>query len=98
MSNVKYKMMKVFDCYNMPRDVKDKFFDDSTKGNDCYVSEYCYNEWKPVSEVKNEKNVILREFSDGEEYAIERGDDIISDWLYDNGAEIWEKVLIKHAW
>lgn len=90
--------MKVYDCRDMPEEVKKKFFERSSKGNDCYVKMYCYLEWKPLSEVKNEKNIIYSETMDKEIYTIERGDDIISDWLYDNKAEIWEEVIIKHWW
>ena len=34
----------------------------------------------------------------GYRYIIQKGDDIVSDWLYENGAEMYERVLIKHWW
>lgn len=40
----KYKIMKVFDCQDMPYNVKKQFFDYSEKENDVYV------EWKVNSD------------------------------------------------
>jgi len=38
MSNKKYKIAKVFDCQDMPDDIKDVFFSTQEAGNDSYVS------------------------------------------------------------
>ena len=40
-----FKMMKVFDCQDMPDDVQKDFFDSYEKGNDVYVM--FYNEFDP---------------------------------------------------
>jgi hypothetical protein len=33
----KYKTLKVFDCQDMPEDVRKTFFDYVESGNDCYI-------------------------------------------------------------
>lgn len=39
---MKFKIAKVFDCQNMPENIKDAFFNtcDNQYGNDCYVDWY----------------------------------------------------------
>ncbi|MCK9279165.1 MAG: hypothetical protein M0P71_00860 [Melioribacteraceae bacterium] len=32
-----FKMMKIFDCQDFPKDIKKMFFDEYEAGNDCYV-------------------------------------------------------------
>ena len=90
---MKYKLMKVFDCTNMPQDVSSKFMSDSEASNDCYLDRYCHGAWNYKSEHKGGE--ILAEEDD---MIIEKGIDIVSDWLYDNGAELGEEVIIKHWW
>jgi len=117
----RYKKMKVFDCRDMPDDVRKTFFkkcgSPSFNGsNDCCVEHYCYHEYKCISgnnpsyqflNIKNEpvpyakyngNEILAEEISDGDRLIIERGDDIVSDWLLDNGAKMWEQVIIKHWW
>lgn len=31
------KLMKVFDCQDMPDSIRTSFFDNATAGNDCYI-------------------------------------------------------------
>lgn len=109
----KYKKMKVFDCQDMSKEVRKVFFETTEKGNDCYIDWYTYDEQKPVELVDPDKcsykdklkldpyngnEIISEEILSGVKYIREKGDDIVSDWLCENGAEIGEKVIIKHWW
>jgi len=92
-----YRMMKVFDCTEMPKEVRKVFFETFQKGNDVLVETYCHESRKPFDEYTGGE-IIHEEIDDGIKYVRERGDDIISDWLFDNGAEIEEEVIISHWW
>jgi len=49
MNDKKYKMMKVFDCQNMPQAVRTDFYEaQQGAGNDVYVKEYI--EWDEDTE------------------------------------------------
>lgn len=112
MEKQKFELMKVFDCQTMPKDVRKKFFEDSSAGNDCYVNLDVHESVKLVEIITknngwfNEDNlspitdgeILYEDIDEGIRRIIQRGDDIVSDWLFDNGAEIGEKVLIKHWW
>jgi hypothetical protein len=109
-----FKTMKVFDCTDMPANVQKKFYDDTRgKSNDVYLRKYVLEYQKPIEVIKPEdcsylKNLVLEPYNGNEifkeevlsgvKYIIERGDDIIGDWLHDNGAKVGEEVLIKHWW
>lgn len=88
--NNKYKMIKVFDCQDMPDDLRKKFFDYSESvGNDCYITwymdEYFYD-------------LEARE-TDGELEEYEIISNEISEWFTSNGANFKDKeILIKHWW
>lgn len=116
----RYKRMKVFDCQDMPDDVRTEFFDKCGSpsfggNNDCYVEYYCYSEYKCVSgtgehqglnynkepipyAIYNGNEILAEKMSDKRRLILERGDHIVSDWLLDNGAKLWEEVIIKHWW
>lgn len=113
----KYKTMKVFNCQDMPKDVRKIFFETAgspsfSGSNDCCVEYYCFLERKPISGPENpygpSVNFTYSTYNGGEilydkterkmRYIIERGDYIVSDWLFDNGAKLWEEVIIKHWW
>lgn len=111
MEEQKFKLMKVFDCDDMPPDVKKKFFKNTEKGNDCYVDWPVHESVKLVGITDQEKGswlksldeimdgeILFEEVQNGIRSMIQRGDDIISDWLFDNGAKMEERVLIKHSW
>lgn len=110
----KYKNMKVFDCTDMPPKVLEKYYaETSGQPNDIYLGRYVYLERKTVEIVNPEEcsylngvklkpyngNEIIDEYiCSGVRYIAERGDDIVSDWLYDNGCKVNEEVIIKHWW
>jgi hypothetical protein len=75
-----YKMLKVFDCQAMPDDVRTKFFEQCQQGNDCYVS------WWPT----------LPHYQEDDGTWQPNEDSIVDGWLVAYGAEVDEKVLIKH--
>lgn len=89
-----YKTMKVFDCQEMPADLRKKFFDRFNRGNDTYVKVYVHDEQKPRSEYNGGEVLYVDTELD---FIVERGDDPISDYLYDSGAGR-EAVLVKHWW
>ena len=106
--------MKVFDCTEMPEDVKKKFYDE-TRGlsNDIYIRKYVLGEQKPIEVITpedccylaklelqpyNGNEIFKEEILSGVKYIIERGDDIVGDWLHDNGAKVCEEIIIKHWW
>lgn len=57
----------------------------------------CYNGTEDYVKVKEEDGgeVIWRDDEPDSKMIIIRGNDIISDWLLDNGGEFWEEVLIE---
>jgi hypothetical protein len=110
----KYKTLKVFDCTDMPRTILDKFYNDTDGvQNDVYLNLYVLDRRKPVElinpdECSYKNNLKLESITDNEiytddidsgvRYIRQRGDDIIGDWLRDNGASIGEEVIIKCWW
>jgi hypothetical protein len=106
--------MKVFDCTDMPEDVQKKFYDETRGyDNDIYLKWIVLGEQKAIVIVKpedccyldkvklkpyNGKEIYKEEILSGIKYIMERGDDIIGDWLHDNGAKICEEVIINHWW
>jgi hypothetical protein len=107
-----YKEMKVFS--NLPGKVGEAFFDKYDDiGNGCYVRYEIYDSGVPIeiideSKCMFSKNINLHPntnepiidewITDGVRYVIQKGNDIISDWLVDNGAVMGESVLIDHSW
>lgn len=83
-----YVMMKVFDCYDMPKELRREFFDRSEAGNDCYVSYFLEADCTTMSCDKEE-------CSDNCEFIKYNN---IQKWLLENGAIPDEHVLIKHSW
>ncbi len=51
----------------------------------------------PYAEL-NDNEILYDEIMSEMRYVIQRGDCVVSDWLLDNGAELFEDVLIKHWW
>lgn len=100
----KFKKFKVFDCQDMPSKVKKKFLKDNGEYNNdvvlnYYVNEPCEYATKEEFE-KLDKNTMsfVYENEDGSfNYEI-KGKNIISEWLVENGAKVFEEVLIKHWW
>lgn len=95
--------MKTFDCQNMPKKVQKEFFDRTDHhGNSCYVEWEVYGEGLFSEEVKANSNVafIYKGGSTKEDnwlYFV-KGDDMVSDWLFENGAKGCSTVLVKHWW
>lgn len=78
-----FKTQKVFDCQEMPDDVREVFFSGKYQGNDCYVSHEVFQEHYLDD---NDQVQVSEEFS------------IVDNWLLDNGAFPGEYVLISHWW
>jgi len=101
----KAKKMWVFDCQEMPEEVRKQFFNNSSASNDTYVCWFMYPENEYCETVKefeklnvNESDIVWKEIEDGHVYWNARGKDIVSDWLLDNGIKVHEEVIIKHWW
>lgn len=86
-----YKLKKVFDSYDMPKNIQEELL------------EYVYDEprdstlewmvpgrYKPLKEYKGGK-ILYQE----DDLIVEQGDDPVSEWLVENGAEEGEEVLIN---
>lgn len=84
---MKYEMKKVFDCQDMPPDVRTYFFELHEASNDTYVS---HEVFAPT---------FLDEADDGTEQILPCEDySIVDAWLLENGAFVGEYVLINHWW
>jgi hypothetical protein len=57
-----YKLLKVFDCQDMPDGVRDAFFGYHEKGNDIYISHYVGEDYpdnyKPVDDWLKENGAV----------------------------------------
>lgn len=85
------KLQKVFDCQDMPKDIRTYFFDNYGEGksNDVYITVYiegscdinvCKNDYKCWS-------CTFRKYN------------IVEQWLLDNGAtEKDDSVIVKRWW
>ena len=100
-----FKTMKVFDCEHMPKDVRKQFFSKHNKSNDCAVEECVFgaNQYAKSEAAFDALNInsdelIYKEVDTGGVYYILKGDDIVSEWLLENGAEMFEDVMVKHWW
>lgn len=83
---------------NIPENVRRKVYDDNRKrgyGNNSYIYYYVCDAYKPIKDVKNLDNIVKQTKSG---YCYEKGDDIISDWLLDQGLKPNEKVLFRVWW
>ena len=82
---------KVFSHWEMPENVRDELFEHlDGRPEESYV-EWPVHDWhKPISEYKGGE--ILYQDNDT---IVERGDDPVSEWLVENGAEEGEEVLIN---
>ena len=101
----KYKSMKVFDCQEMPQNIKDAIFEEfSGYNNDICIEYLVYDEGMLEEDFCGQeiKNVACmckngsRNKNNWIYYV--KGKDIIADWLYQNGAKMGEEVLIKYWW
>ncbi len=81
-----FKIMKVFDCQDMPENIRKVFFDVSDVGNDCYVR-YCIGEslWEDDDDWGIKYTLI-------DNWLIENGAGCSSE------GKSGEEVIIKHWW
>jgi hypothetical protein len=93
---MKYKVMKVFDCQDMPEDVKKIFFEMEEANNDCYVDWHVHSERFFYKDGQKEDAEYC-------EYVWRK--QLVEDWLIVNGAlpgksneHEGEHVLINHWW
>lgn len=90
----KYELLKVFDFLKLPKEIQKEIknrFD--LHHNNSFIEFNVYAEWKFEKDYKN-GILIAKE----EDMIIEEGDDIISDWFYQNGCLLEEKIFIKIEW
>lgn len=100
-----YTVVKLFDCSKMPSDVKKEFFAYHEKhDNDIIVEHIVYDSCKSCtitefqSSFIDESKIIDKDVRNGRVFYNKLGDDIISDWLFQLGADIGETVCIYHHW
>lgn len=82
------KLMQVFDCQDMPPEVRQAFFDDHEAVNDVYVKVWM-NEFKALTEEEWRKSHAYGGRADQSR--------LYYQWLVDNGATDSE-VLVAHWW
>lgn len=79
----KFEMLKVFDCQDMPDDVRQVFFEMCEQGNNCYVA------WWPCEATYLDDNDVRTDNPDHSK---------VDQWLLENGANPDEKVIVRHSW
>lgn len=82
---------------NIPRAVTNKVYNDARErgySNNSYIYYYVCEEYKPIKDVKVTNNIVIQEG----QYCYEKGDDVISDWLLDEGLKPGTKVLFRVWW
>jgi hypothetical protein len=87
---------KVFDYLKMPKDVQDafdKFCRENGQNGLVSIDVYqeCYDGTESYIKVKDGEE-LWRE----DDMVLIRGNDIIGDWLLDNGATPWEEVIVDY--
>ena len=91
---VKEKVINLSNVEN--EDIRKKVYDEINHNNS-YTSWYVCDGLKHISEVKNLDNI--REYPNhNKDYVYEIGDDIVSDFLLENGCKMGEKVIFLCAW
>ena len=89
---------KVFDCQEMPENIRKIFFDRyGRSANDVFVSVWVLEAGKPESEDTGTE-IIGEYMTSLGRYIKNRGDYPVQDWLFDNGANESEEVLVRHWW
>lgn len=74
--------MKVFDCQDMPDNVRKVFFEENCYSNDCAIV-YDVEPVSYVDDLGEESNVYHT---------------VVDTWLIANGATENETIVIKHWW
>jgi hypothetical protein len=81
------KYMQVFDCQDMPADVKENFYRQTEEyGNDCYIRVY----------LKDFKNMSGIEYKEEYGYDGTDGGALYLKWLVENGAT--DDVVLVNLW
>ena len=82
------KLYQVFDCQDMPQQVRANFYQWSEHvGNDCYI----------IVDLTDFKNMTAEIFKEECGYNDTDGGALFMQWLLDNGATD-EAVLVNHWW
>lgn len=97
---IKYNLVKEYDYEIMPDLVKE-FFDNYHKNEKSYLSNFFINSIEGKTKENYKGRKIHCKWTWGKEettYIIERGDNMLFDWLIDNGLDLKEDdyVIIKH--
>lgn len=90
---------RVIDVTNIPDEkIKELMYEkNSGRSNRSYYTYYVCGELKHISKAKDPSSVI-RYPNHSPDYIYERGDDPISDYLMDNGANLGEEIIILINW
>lgn len=86
-----FTLLKVFDCQDMPNDIKEIFFNQNECGNDCLVY-YTVNWFKQAIEEDEEDGTKSPDC-----YALSN-EEKLDNWLIENGALNNERIIISHWW
>jgi len=83
---MKYKVKKVFNCQDMPEDIRKMFFEVSEAGNDCYVDYWIGDTQWEEGDKWGEKYIAI------DKWLVENGAKPATE------KKCGEEVLIKHWW
>ena len=96
---LEYKIMKVFKITYMPdearKNIAKKYHGTS---NDVFVKWDVFPIGKYEDELKENDDIIYKIECPKRNVYFVRGDDPVSDWLYENGATPHEEVIIEYSW
>ena len=89
----------VCDITDLPSEIRELIYEkyaDSGVSNGCYKTFYVHDEQKPRAEHSGNEILHVDEEID---YIVERGDDLIADYFYDNeGLKNREEITLKIWW
>jgi len=84
---------------NVPKHIFDEVFKIAKKrgmGQNSYFKHYVCGTYKPKDEVKDKNNIVIEDPDSG--YCYETGDEVLSDWLLEEGIKPGTEVTFKIWW
>jgi len=89
-----FVVRKIFDCLNMPSNVRDVLFQRFSKPFPYeYINFRVYGSTPEAGNSKSGEVVFVKHSGE----VVRKGVDIVSDWLHENGAQISENVIIVYS-
>ena len=93
------QLKKVYDYQQMPEEVREVFKESRMlHGNHSYVDICVHGGYFKSPDEHGGKEILFQETDEFGTIIAERGDDPVSDWLYDHGADVGEEVVVLFWW